>query len=413
MRRGVVHSRGTGTAPSGIGRVTAISTSPLIRLLPALVTAQAVVGARVAWRLLRSAGGTAIELGGPNPTLPQMTGCISVIVPVLNEVDRLAACLDGLIAQGAEVAEILIVDGGSRDGTQELVRGYAARDARVLLIDASPVPADWNGKAWGLEVGLDRSDRRTLWLLTIDADVRPASGLCIALLDHAHMADLSALSIATTQEIDGFGEGLIHPAMLATLVYRFGGPNRVIRGVRQVQANGQCFMMTRESLAACGGFATTRASRCEDITLARALVRAGYPIGFFEAPRLVAVKMYMSWREAWRNWPRSLPMRDQFTPLSSLVGLCEVTLAQALPLPLFVLLWRVRGTPRWMVAVNGILALIRLGVLGGTARAYDRRPWSFWLSPLADLPVASRLWLSVVQRKHTWRGRVLVREGAA
>ena len=119
-----------------------------------------------------------------------------MIVPALNEASRLAACLDGLIAQDIEVAEILVVDGGSQDGTQDLVRRYAARDVRVLLVDASPVPADWNGKAWGLQVGLDRSDQTTKWLLTIDADVRPTSGLCTALLAHAHEVALSALSIA-------------------------------------------------------------------------------------------------------------------------------------------------------------------------------------------------------------------------
>ena len=399
-------------APSGTGQGTAISRPPLTRLLAALIAAQALLGARVAWRLLRSARGRAIEPSGPGPASSQMRGCISVIVPALNEASRLAACLDGLIAQDIEVAEILVVDGGSQDGTQDLVRRYAARDTRVLLVDASPVPADWNGKAWGLQVGLDRSDQTTKWLLTIDADVRPTSGLCTALLAHAHEVALSALSIATSQEIEDFGEGLIHPAMLTTLVYRFGSPNRVVRDVGQVQANGQCFLVRREALAGCGGFVATRASRCEDITLARALVRAGYRVGFFEAPGLIAVRMYADWRETWRNWPRSLPMRDQFTSLSSLVGLCEVTLVQALPLPLSIVLWRAGGARRWMRAVGGILVMIRLGVLVGTARAYRRRPWSYWLSPLADLPVACRLWLSVVQRRHTWRGRVLVGEGA-
>ena len=155
--------------------VSAICTSLGGRLLPVLVAVQAVFGARVAWRLLRSAGGRAIERGGSDPTPSRMRGCISVIVPVLNETDRLSECLDGLIAQGTEVAEILVVDGGSDDGTQELVRGYAALDARVLLVDASPVPADWNGKAWGLQVGLDRSDRRT----PLAADDRRRRAPCI------------------------------------------------------------------------------------------------------------------------------------------------------------------------------------------------------------------------------------------
>ncbi len=38
------------------------------------------------------------------------------------------------------------------------------------------------------------------------------------------------------------------------------------------------------------------------------------------------------------------------------------------------------------------LVAVRLGVLFGTARAYRRLPWTYWLSPLSDLPVALRIW---------------------
>src|SRR4051794_41608475 len=120
--------------------------------LAPLLVAQAGLGAGVVLRLLRTAGGERIE---PTDWTPPAGG-ITVIVPVLDERNRLAACLDGLLVQGAEVAEILVVDGGSRDGTPELVGAYRARDCRVRLLDASPVPVDWNGKPWGLQVGLEQ-----------------------------------------------------------------------------------------------------------------------------------------------------------------------------------------------------------------------------------------------------------------
>ena len=46
---------------------------------------------------------------------------VAVVVPVFDEDDRLASYLDGLLAQGPEVAQILAVDGGSVDGTPDLV----------------------------------------------------------------------------------------------------------------------------------------------------------------------------------------------------------------------------------------------------------------------------------------------------
>ena len=45
----------------------------------------------------------------------------------------------------------------------------------------------------------------------------------------------------------------------------------------------------------------------------------------------------------------------------------------------------------------------------GIARAYEWRPWTYWFSPLLDLPVALRLITSALRRRQVWRGRVYVR----
>jgi len=383
--------------------------------------AQTLLAIRVIWRLVRTAGGERIEpphycrSGIDGPGIGVSNPCkgerVSVIVPVLNERERLLPCLEGLISQGAEVAEIVVVDGGSDDGTQQLVCAYAQRDPRVRLVDASPIPLTWNGKAWGLQVGLCAASPESDWFLTVDADVRPSTLLTIALLGQAKRARLSALSVAILQEIEGIGEGLVHPSLLTTLVYRFGMPGKIIPRVSEVQANGQCFLFRRDALEACGGFDGTCHSVCEDITIARTLVAAGYPIGFYEAGDLVSVRMYANWRDIWRNWTRSLPMHDRFSGINTLFGWLEVALVQGLPLPLMLFLLTARIRHSWLMMLNSILLAMRIGVLFGTARAYQRRPWSYWLSPLCDLPVAVKLARSAVQRRHVWRGRVLIRGG--
>jgi dolichol-phosphate mannosyltransferase len=368
--------------------------------------AQASLGMRVILRLLRSAGGEHISFEDALATDEER---VSVIVPVLNEYDRLSSCLEGLIAQGAEVSEVVVVDGGSDDGTQELVCAYTARDPRLRLVDASPIPSNWNGKAWGLQAGLRSANPGSQWILTVDADVRPDALLTRALLGRAKQAQLAALSIATLQEIDSIGEGLVHPSLLATLVYRFGIPGRVSTRIGEVQANGQCFLFSRDALEACGSFLEARNSVCQDVTIARTLVATGFRVGFYEAGDLVSVKMYADWRDAWRNWTRSLPMRDQYSSIHTLFGWLEVALVQALPLPLFLSLVIAQAHCRWLLVLNGALTAIRLGVLFGTTRAYRRRPWSYWLSPLCDVPVAIQLARSALQRRHVWRGRILVR----
>ncbi len=379
-------------------------------LLAPLAAVEAALGARVLARFIRGIGGVTLA---PTTRQPAPRERIGVIVPVLDEARRLGPCLDGLLTQGPEVAEILVVDGGSTDGTQALVARYAERDARVRLLDASPIPAGWNGKAWGLERGLRQMSGCCRWTLTLDADTRPAPGLARALLAHAADSPEAAFSVATRQEISGAGEGLLHPALLTTLVYRFGPPGRATTRVSQTQANGQCCLFRRDALEAVGGFAAVRESICEDVTIARLLVSKGAAVGFYDAGDLVRVRMYEGWRDTWRNWTRSLPMRDRFFGVAGVVGLLEVTFTQALaPLTLLALLatWRPLGPTRVaLLGVAATLTALRVGTLFGIARAYPRRPWTFWLSPLADLPVALQLWLSALRRRHFWRGRILVR----
>lgn len=356
---------------------------------------------------------------------------VTVLVPVLNEVGRLGPCLEGLAAQGPEVAAILVIDGGSTDDTIALANKHAERDARVRVIDASPVPADWNGKAWNLQHGLERGAIVTPWVLTIDADVRPRPGLASALVAHAVANDVTVLSGATRQRLSGAAEGLVHPALLTSLVYRYGIPGAATSDPDDVQANGQCMLIRREALDGIGGFVDGRHSVCEDVTIARRLALAGHRVGFAETGDLVEVAMYGSAGEAWTNWPRSLTMRDQYGGHAVSTRLAEVAFVQGLPLVVAAgaaLIARRHHYPsgsrasigggypgprravELVIALNRGLVMLRIGVLIGMVRAYERPPVTYWLSPLLDTPVAARLIQSALLRTHTWRGRQITRD---
>ena len=61
---------------------------------------------------------------------------ISIIVVALNEVRTIKECLDSLLSLEYKDGEfeILVIDGGSTDGTAEIVRRYSDTDVRVKLI---------------------------------------------------------------------------------------------------------------------------------------------------------------------------------------------------------------------------------------------------------------------------------------
>jgi dolichol-phosphate mannosyltransferase len=425
-------------------------------LLFLLALAQLAAGMRVAVRLLQTARGTRIQ----RSVTPVPGERVTVVMPVLDERQRLMPCLEGLMAQPDEVQEILVVDGGSRDGTQALVRAAAERDARIRPLDATPIPVGWNSKAHGLQTGLVHADPGAHWILTIDADVRPHPDLVRSLLAHVHRNGVALQGVATRQVVSGAADGLLHPALLTTLIYRYGIPGHVTSRIHDVQANGQCSLFRREPLEQVGGFAVVRDSRCEDVTMARALAEAGYSVGFHEADGLVETAMYGAWRDTWQNWPRSLTLRDRYWGPVGWLQLAEVTLAQGLPLAVLVISWqagRLRSPAKdlgpgelqarlaalappvqqptlqsevpgsfaggWgravasklrpgcaLRAVNISLFAMRLGILAGARRAYWRPPVTYWLSAIVDLPVSLRLWQSALQRSHTWRGRALVPE---
>jgi len=191
---------------------------------------------------------------------------VSIVLPVLNEVRRIERCLDSLITQPEEVTEILVVDGGSTDGTQKIIDRYHSLDARVRLVDASPVDIRWTGKAWGLNCGLQQSDPKSIWILTVDADVWVSPKLVRSLLAHAEKTGVTTFSVATNQHLSGKLEALLHPAMLTTLIYRFGPPGRAHSNRHKVQANGQCFLSQRRLLLETEAFRAAQASLCEALT---------------------------------------------------------------------------------------------------------------------------------------------------
>jgi dolichol-phosphate mannosyltransferase len=358
--------------------------------------------------MVATARGRSVALALP----PGLEPCVSVLVPVLDEERRLGPCLDALCAQVAGVQEILVIDGGSRDATRALIRSAAERDARVRLIDGSSAPGGWNGKAWNLEAGLRASDAACRYVLTIDADVRVAASLVASLVAHAETTGVRAFSVATDQQLADAPSGVFHPSMLTTLVYRFGLPGSATASVARVQANGQCFFASRALLIATDSIALARDSRCEDVTIARAIAAGDTPVGFYQSAGLARVSMYENWREMLTNWPRSLPMLDRYSGAAGWIGLIEVLLVQALPPWIAAALLLAGVATPFEHALLAVLIAMRLGTACGTRAAYIAPPPTYWLAPLVDLPVAALLIASALRRRHTWRGRTLVPSGA-
>jgi dolichol-phosphate mannosyltransferase len=314
---------------------------------------------------------------------------VSVIVPARNEEGRLAGCLAPL-AGDPDLLEVIVVDDESSDGTARVAEAHGA-----TTLPGAPLPPGWAGKAWALEQGL-RAARGEL-VLSLDADARPRAGLARAMA--AARGDALLLSAGPRFVCHSAGERLLHPALLATLVYRFGPAD--VEGYQpspaRALANGQCMLVDRERLLAAGGLEQVRGQLTEDMALARALRRRGEPIAFVDATALLEVQMYEGARETWSGWGRSLAVADASEAPRLLADVAIVWLCQAAPL-VRVLLGRA-------AALDWLLLSIRLAVHAALARSYARRGAPFWLAPLADVPAALRLSWSALRPSRSWRGR--------
>jgi glycosyltransferase involved in cell wall biosynthesis len=107
---------------------------------------------------------------------PQRTAVpVSVVIPTLNEADRLPACL----ASVRWAAEVIVVDAGSTDATRDVARAHGAE---VLEMTGRTIGAQKNQ-------GIARA--RFPWILSLDADERVTPELAAAIA-HAVAAPRAA-----------------------------------------------------------------------------------------------------------------------------------------------------------------------------------------------------------------------------
>ncbi len=348
------------------------------------------------------------------PNLDQTKRSVSVIIPTLNEKERLPNCLEGLKDQ--PIGEIIVVDSNSTDGTREYVEALQKDYPIPLrLVTDDPLPQDWVGRPWALNFGFWQSNQEFDWLLGLDADTLPQPGLVASLIDRGEKDNWDVITLAPRFIVKFPGEQWLQPSLLITLVYRFGASGDQSQFSEQrVMANGQCFLARKSVLRALGGYSLAKNSFCDDVTLARCAAQRGFRVGFLDGAKLLQVRMYTSMAETWREWGRSLDLKDASTPLSTW-GDCVYLLAvQGLPIIVLAILLVLNPNSiagKLVFSLNSGLVLVRWLLLFAIRPSYTDVGLWYWLSPLSDPLAVSRIWLSAAHQPKTWRGRVYGKMG--
>lgn len=306
---------------------------------------------------------------------------VSVVVPMLNEIDFIGACLEGFIKQTYphELLDVIVIDGGSDDGSRELVADLAREHPWIRVVDN---PARRASSAF-------------------NRGVESAYGEVVCLFSAHGVPDREYIraSVEVLDETDAVGvggqylhEGLdpVSSAVGAAMVSPFGmaSPHRFASTQAEVDTISHP-AYRRDALIACGPFDETL-ERNSDYELNHRLRRNGGVLVFDPRvisiyrprPSLRALGRQFWWYGRWKvrvieRHPDSLRARHLVPPVA-------VAVSAAVPALLF--------------SSRGRRAVVAAGILYGaviTAAVVHSRPKDRGANPAvlaAALPVMHGAW---------------------
>ncbi|MEU7388758.1 glycosyltransferase [Streptomyces tanashiensis] len=359
------------------------------------------------------------RLPPPRRTPPGAWPRVAVVVPARDEAEVLPLSLPSLLAQDYPGdAEVFLVDDGSTDGTGKLAVELSGRYGGLRLTVVSPGEPEpgWTGKLWALRHGMALARARgPEFLLLTDADIahEPDSlrRLVAAAVDH----DLDLVSQMARLRVASLWERLVVPAFVYFFAQLY--PFRWINRARPLAtaAAGGCVLLRTETAVAADVPEVIRQAVIDDVSLARAVRRAGGRIWLGLAERVDSVRPYPGLGELWRMVARSAYAQLRHSPLllvGTVAGLVLVYLVP--PVALVAGVWSGDAAAAW---AGGVAWAVMTGTYVPMLRHY-RQP--LWLAPL--LPFTAFLYLlmtvdSAVRhhrgRGAAWKGRTYARPEAA
>jgi hypothetical protein len=229
---------------------------------------------------------------------------VSVVVAARDEREHLQDALATLLAQDYPDVEILIVDDRSTDGTGEVARAIAARDARVVPIRIDALPDGWLGKVHALHVATGRATGS--WTLYTDADVHFAPG-----------AIRHGVAVALERGLDHLAVGpdvragsILHQAATAAFLGSFSLGVRADRvgepGSGAYAGVGAFNLVRREVFDRTPGFPWLRMEVVDDLGLGLLLHRAGARAALMSGRGLLEIDWYPTFRAMARGLEKNL-----------------------------------------------------------------------------------------------------------
>lgn len=335
---------------------------------------------------------------------PRVAGAlppVSVLIPARNEEQGIAGCIESVLTSSGCEIEVIVLDDASTDRTAAIVSAIAARDARVKLVHAPPLPAGWNGKqhaCWNLA----QNARHDVFCF-IDADVRLAPEAVARMVAFLEQSRAELVSGFPRQMTGTFLERLLIPLIqyvLLGFLPMLG--TRYTRLPGFAAGCGQFMMVRRDAYFAAGGHAAIRTTMHDGILLPRLLRRHGCATGIADLSQLASCRMYRSASEVWRGLSKNAT--EGMASLGSIMPFTILLFGSAI-LPLLLLPF---ADARARPALWAVIALAYFPRLVGVLRFKDSA-MSALLHPFGIATLLALQWNALLRKlagkSATWKER--------
>ena len=330
----------------------------------------------------------------------------SVLVPARNEEQSIAAAVESVRSSRDAEVEIHVMDDGSEDGTAQIVRSLAAKDARIRLHQAPPPAPGWCGKQHACHL-LSRV-AKTDTLLFMDADVTlspDAVGRIVSFLESSGSALVSGFP---RQQTGSFLERLLIP-LIHFVLLGFLPIMKMRRSSHPAYAAGcgQLVAVRREAYERVGGHGAIRSCRHDGLQLPRAFRRAGLRIDLFDATDLARCRMYRGAREVWNGLAKNAT-EGMAAPAAIVPWTVLLVGGQVLPPALLVAGWAAGASAAFLALVGAatILGFVTRALL---ARRFEQSWLAVALHPVGVLLLIAVQWYALLReslgRPVAWKGR--------
>ena len=122
---------------------------------------------------------------------------MSVIIPVFNVEDYLAECLDSVINQTFQDMEIICIDDVSTDNSFNILKEYALKDPRIIVLQNEQN----SGQSFARNVGLDKASGD--YIAFVDSDDYVEINMIASAVDKIEHVDIVCFDYKKTDELWG------------------------------------------------------------------------------------------------------------------------------------------------------------------------------------------------------------------